>query len=40
MNDSRLLVAGALPAAAMAMGVHVLFEWVERRMTRDAASRR
>lgn len=34
VNDGRLLLAGALPAAAMAMLVHVLFEWAESRCLR------
>ncbi len=34
VNDDNLLVAGALPAAALAMIVHVLFEWAESRWLR------
>jgi len=30
VNDHALLVAGAAPAAALALAVHVLFEWGER----------
>jgi osmoprotectant transport system permease protein len=33
LNDHAVLLAGALPAAALALLVHVLFEWVERRLT-------
>jgi osmoprotectant transport system permease protein len=35
VNDNLLLLAGALPAAALAMAVHVLFEWGERRFVSD-----
>ena len=31
VNDSQLLLAGALPAAGMALAVHALFEWAESR---------
>ncbi len=34
LNDNQLLVAGALPAAAFALGVHGLFEAIERRLRR------
>jgi osmoprotectant transport system permease protein len=39
VNDNHLLLAGALPAAALAMAVHGLFEWGERRLVRSPASR-
>jgi len=34
LNDHATLLAGALPAAALALGVHVLFEALERLLTR------
>ncbi len=40
VNDNQLLLAGALPAAALAMAVHGLFEWSERALVRGPASRR
>ena len=30
LNDHRLILEGALPAAALAIAVELLFEWVER----------
>ena len=36
LNDHTLLIAGALPAALLALGVHALFELVERGLTRRA----
>ena len=33
LNDNIVLLAGAVPAAALALLVHVLFEWVERGLT-------
>jgi osmoprotectant transport system permease protein len=33
LSDERLLVAGALPAAVFALGVHVIFELLERAVT-------
>jgi osmoprotectant transport system permease protein len=39
LNDNRLLVAGALPAAALALAVHFFFEALEWRLTRYAATR-
>jgi osmoprotectant transport system permease protein len=33
LNDHTVLLAGALPAAALALLVHVLFEWAERGLT-------
>lgn len=30
LNDHAVLVAGALPAAALALAIHALFEWLER----------
>lgn len=36
VNDHTLLVAGALPAAALALAVHVLFEAAERLLQRGA----
>jgi len=32
LNDHVVMLAGALPAAALALVVHVTFEWLERRM--------
>ena len=32
LNDATLLVAGALPAAALALALQALFEWLERRL--------
>jgi osmoprotectant transport system permease protein len=37
VNDHRLLVAGAVPAAALALAVHALFELAERGLVRRAA---
>ena len=34
LNDHTVLLAGALPAAALALAVHVLFEVAERSLTR------
>lgn len=34
LNDHAVLLAGALPAAALALGIHALFELVERSMLR------
>ncbi len=34
LNDHDVLLAGALPAAALALGVHALFEWIERSLVR------
>lgn len=34
LNDHRVLLAGALPAAALALAVHALFELVERGLVR------
>ena len=34
LNDHTVLLAGALPAAALALGVHALFEVLERSLTR------
>jgi osmoprotectant transport system permease protein len=34
LNDSALLLAGALPAAALALGFEGLFEWMDRRLGR------
>ena len=34
VNDHRLLLAGAIPAAALALAVHALFELAERRIVR------
>lgn len=36
VNDHRLLLAGAIPAAALALAVHALFEIVESRLRRRA----
>jgi osmoprotectant transport system permease protein len=36
LNDHTLLIAGALPAAVLALGVHAIFEWAERGLTRRA----
>ena len=30
LNDHRLILEGALPAAALAIAVELLFEWIER----------
>jgi osmoprotectant transport system permease protein len=38
LNDNQLLLAGALPSAALALLTQALFEWLERRLTRTAAS--
>ncbi|MEO5695369.1 MAG: ABC transporter permease subunit, partial [Usitatibacter sp.] len=32
LNDQTVLLAGAIPAAGLALVVHVVFEWLERRM--------
>jgi osmoprotectant transport system permease protein len=37
VNDPRLLLGGAIPAAAMALAVHALFEGAERAMVRRAS---
>ena len=34
LNDNVMLLAGALPAAALALLVHALFELVERALVR------
>ena len=34
VNDHRLLLAGAIPAAALALAVHALFEVAERALLR------
>lgn len=34
LNDATALLAGALPAAALALCVHALFEWLERALVR------
>jgi osmoprotectant transport system permease protein len=34
LNDHRMLIAGALPAAALALAVHALFETAERLLIR------
>jgi osmoprotectant transport system permease protein len=34
LNDQTALLAGALPAAGLALVVHALFEWVERSLVR------
>ena len=34
LNDDATLLAGALPAAALAIAVHVLFELAERSLVR------
>jgi osmoprotectant transport system permease protein len=34
VNDHRLLVAGALPAAVLALAVHALFELAEWQLAR------
>jgi osmoprotectant transport system permease protein len=34
LNDHTTLLAGALPAAALALAVHALFEWIERSLVR------
>ena len=34
VNDHRLLLAGAIPAAVLALAVHALFEIGERRLAR------
>jgi osmoprotectant transport system permease protein len=34
LNDHTVLLAGALPAAALALAVHALFEVAERSLTR------
>ena len=39
LNDNRLLLAGALPAAAFALGVHAIFELAERGLTRHLQPR-
>ncbi len=36
LNDHRMLLAGALPAAALALAVHAVFELAERRLARRA----
>jgi osmoprotectant transport system permease protein len=33
LNDHGALLAGAVPAAAMALATQALFEWLERRVT-------
>ena len=38
LNDHATLVAGALPAAAMALLTQAAFEWLERRLVRRGAS--
>jgi osmoprotectant transport system permease protein len=35
LNDQTALLAGALPAAALALAVHALFEWIERSLVRS-----
>jgi osmoprotectant transport system permease protein len=37
LNDHQLLLAGALPSAALALLTQALFEWLEGRLTRTAA---
>ncbi len=32
VNDSRMMLAGALPAAALALGLQAVFEAIERRL--------
>lgn len=39
LNDHATLLAGALPAAAMALLTQALFEWLERRLARRPAQR-
>jgi osmoprotectant transport system permease protein len=34
LNDSAALMAGALPAAVIALLTQALFEWLERRLAR------
>jgi osmoprotectant transport system permease protein len=34
LNDGTMLLAGALPAAALALAVHALFELLERRLSK------
>jgi osmoprotectant transport system permease protein len=34
LNDHAVLLAGALPAALLALAVHALFELAERRLSR------
>jgi osmoprotectant transport system permease protein len=34
LNDHAVLLAGALPAAALALAIHGLFEWLERSLVR------
>jgi osmoprotectant transport system permease protein len=36
LNDNTMLLAGALPAAALALAVHIGFEWIEGRSARPA----
>jgi osmoprotectant transport system permease protein len=38
LNDHAALLAGALPAAALALVMQGLFEWVERGLRRRAGS--
>ena len=40
LNDHAMLLAGAIPAAALALVVHVLFELAERSLIRIPLSRR
>jgi osmoprotectant transport system permease protein len=37
VNDHRLLLAGAIPAAALALAVHAVFELAERALVRRAS---
>jgi osmoprotectant transport system permease protein len=39
LNDNDMLLAGAIPAAVLALLTQGLFEWIERRATRGALSR-
>jgi len=36
VNDNAVMLAGALPAAVLALAVQALFDWGERRLTRQA----
>jgi osmoprotectant transport system permease protein len=33
LNDSRMILSGAVPAAGLAIGTEIVFEWVEKRLT-------
>jgi osmoprotectant transport system permease protein len=38
LNDNDMLLAGAIPAAVLALLTQGLFEWIERRATRGQRS--